>query len=472
MTDSCDLLVLGAGSGGIGTALAAARAGLDVLLIEAYSQIGGTAAWAGVNNWASGAGGTGLPQEIYHRLREIPQAVGISSVGRHCCWPGEGEGPTYPGGENLIAPDLTYEDTLRRHGSKGLARDETFVRKHWHNVVFEPHAYARVAATLLAETTRCRVLRCTTVTDVEVRDGRIDTIRLSTGPTVRPAFLADCSGDMGLAVAAGCRTMLGQEPRSAFDEPSAPDVPGEELNAASLLYRVSPQQAEDVQPLPPGVPADCWWAERFPAAAFEQYPCGDLNVNMLPTLPGRLAEQLGPEAALAESRRRVLAHWHHCQSVFPEFRRFALTWIAPLLGVRESRRVVGRKVLTENDVRAGLSRQDPAELVAIADHALDTHGSTTGRAGCRELAEPYGIAYPCLLAADVRNLLIPCRGGSFSSIAASSARISRTLMQLGQAAGNAAALAHNLRCELHEVPPDRLRKTLLDQGVQLTWPGR
>ena len=46
-----DVVVFGAGSGGIGAALSAARAGLKVLLIERSGQIGGTAVWAMVANW-------------------------------------------------------------------------------------------------------------------------------------------------------------------------------------------------------------------------------------------------------------------------------------------------------------------------------------------------------------------------------------------------------------------------------------
>ena len=82
-----DLVVVGAGSGGIGAAWAAARRGLEVLLIEQADVIGGTVTRAGVSTWEMGAGGTGLPFEIYKRLRALPRAVGIYSYGRHILWP-------------------------------------------------------------------------------------------------------------------------------------------------------------------------------------------------------------------------------------------------------------------------------------------------------------------------------------------------------------------------------------------------
>jgi len=68
------------------------------------------------------------------------------------------------------------------------------------------------------------------------------------------------------------------------------------------------------------------------------------------------------------------------------------------------------------------------------------------------------------------NLLIACRGAGFSSIAASSCRLSRTMMQLGQAAGTAAALARELSVDLPDVPPEKLRAALRAQHVEPAWP--
>jgi len=225
-----------------------------------------------------------------------------------------------------------------------------------------------------------------------------------------------------------------------------------------------------VDPLPADVPDKCWWRSHFPNAAINHYPDGDLNVNMLPTMEGREAFDLGTERAYAECRRRVLAHWHHSQTVFPEFQAYQIKWVAPTLGVRETRRVVGRYMLTEQDVRAGLDGQTHDDIIAIADHAMDTHGPSTGRAGCGEVTQPYGIPYRCLLAADVDNLLLACRGASFTSLAASSCRLSRTMMQLGQAAGTAAVLARRRSAQLADVPPADLRQALAEQHVQLDWP--
>ena len=84
--------------------------------------------------------------------------------------------------------------------------------------------------------------------------------------------------------------------------------------------------------------------------------------------------------------------------------------------------------------------------------------------------EPYGIPYRCLIPKGRRNLLVACRAASFSSLAASSCRLSRTMLQLGQAAGTAVALAKRQKVDLPDVPVETLREALRVQHVQLDHP--
>jgi hypothetical protein len=76
----------------------------------------------------------------------------------------------------------------------------------------------------------------------------------------------------------------------------------------------------------------------------------------------------------------------------------------------------------------------------------------------------------CLQPKAMNNLLVACRGGSFSSIAASSCRLSRTMMALGHAAGTACAVAKKHSLALREVPFDELRRYLSAEHVELEWP--
>jgi len=468
-----DLAVIGGGSGGVATALAAARQGLDVIIVERGATLGGTGSAGGVNCWEMGVGGTGIPFDIYRRLKQdYPAAVGIYSCGRHFgwqdawYWPHRLDKVNFPGGELLIDPARCYRDTLRRHPGPGQDKTETWCREHWHGVPFLPEAMAAVQAAMLAETGRVTVRLDTAFSAVHARDGRVEHIGLTDDATVRAHYWVDNTGGI-FAHALGCETLRGVDPRSRFDEPGAPEQPSDTVNAVSLIYKIMPGYGETINPLPADIPADCWWAANFPPMSCVQYPDRGRNCNMLPTMEGRERITLGYPAAYAECVRRVKAHWHFIQTHWPEFRTYRMTWIAPLLGIRESRRVVCEKMLTENDILLGLSRQPDPDIVTIADHALDRHGEG---GGCPEVDEPYGVPYRCLIPKGWRNLLIAGRAAGFSSIAASSCRLIRTMMQLGQAAGNAAALARETGVDLPEVPPERLRERLHRQYVQLEWP--
>lgn len=464
----CDLAVVGGGSGGFGAALAAARLGLEVVLVEKADCLGGTSTRAGVNCWEPGAGGTGIPFDLYERLKKIPNAVGVYSFGRHLAWFQKDREPyRYPGGETVIDPARRYIDTLQRCGSRGMGADEAYCREHWHGVVFEPESMAKTMLAMLQETGRCRVLFGSPFVRAESADGLVRSIALENGTVVRADYFIDATGDAWLCQAVGCETMMGQESRDRFNEPAAPDQATKRINGVSLLYRAAVATTEQIEPLADGIPAKCWWRASFPVAQVNHYPNGDLNINPLPLMTGDEFLRLGYDAALAECGRRVRAHWHFLQSEYAEFRKFRLAQISPALGVRESQRVVGEYVLTQNDLIAGISGQKHPDMVCLADHSMDTHG---GHAKGGEMRQPYGVPYRCLIPKGQRNLLVACRAASFSSLAASSCRLSRTMMQLGQAAGTAAAIAKQDHTELPAVNPDRLRAALRQQHVQLEVP--
>jgi ribulose 1,5-bisphosphate synthetase/thiazole synthase len=467
----CDLAVIGGGSGGFGAALAAARLDVDVVLVERGDQLGGNSVRGGVNVWEPVVGATSFPFELYQRLKRQTNAVGIYSMGRHQSTFDPAREPyRYPGGETVIDPKRTYLDTLQRHG-----RGKSDI----HGVVFEPEPMSDAMRALLAETGRCRVLLRTEFKDVTMGGGRVRSVTLqrveftnnrptTVTQTLVADYFIDATGDAVVCEKAGCEVMTGQEARAQFNEPGAPEKATARVNGVTQIYRVTPVTTPAIEPLPEGIPASCWWAKRFPSAQISHMPRGDLIVNMLPTMEGEEFMRLGYLRAREECQRRARAHWRHLQTSCAEFRGHRLDWIAPQLGVRETQRVVGEYVLTQHDLDAGLSGQKHPDIIAIADHPCDTHGGHNK--GIQPLREPYGVPYRCLVPKGRRNLLIACRAASFSSIAASSCRLSRTMMQLGQAAGTAVALARELKVDLPDVPPERLRASLRQQHVQLEFP--
>lgn len=471
MSGAYDVCVVGGGSGGFGAALAAARLGLSVVLIEKGEWLGGTSTRGGVNVWERGTGGTGIPFDLYRRLNRVPGAIGISSTGRHGCWYNAARDAfQFPGGEQIIDPSLRYLDTLCSHGKPEDIQGykEAFVRPRYHALPFEPGLMAGMMAEMLQETGRCEVRLNRRLREVRAAAGRVLTVELDDGSTVEAGAYVDGTADGVLCLAAGCEVMTGQESRDRFGEPDAPAVANARVNGVTLCYRVARADTPGIEPLGDGIPAACWWRKSFPWTCMTEYPCGDRNLNALPLMEGGEFLQLGPKAAYAECCRRVRAHWHHLQEGFEEFRGFRLRWVAPALGVRESSRIVGEYVLTELDLMAGMSRQTHPDIIGVADHPMDSHSESGG--GCRGLAEPYGVPFRCLVPKGYQNLLVACRAASFSSLAASSCRLSRTMMQLGQAAGTAIALAQRHGVTLPEVPCDELRARLRDDHALVDWP--
>lgn len=471
-----DLVVIGAGSGGVAAAITAGRLGMNVLLVEKQSGLGGNASLGGVNVWEMGVGGTGIPFEIYKRLKTKADGVGIYRFNIHRKWQQKREEqPLHPGAELIIDSSLRYVDTLLRHGSETGIDNEAFVRANWHGVPFDPNAYQEVLGELLAEPGCISVRLGTTFKRViDDGNGRLHAVELLDGTLVYARYFIDATDNAYLCEAAGAQLCVGQESREVYGEPDAPLQPTQRLNGVSLIYRIGEAGSGEMPVLAAElntVPDQCWWAADFPLASIVQYPNGDLNVNMLPTMEGvEFAGMERYETAYAECRRRVLAHFRYLTETYPPYRNYVIKSIAPRLGVREGRRIIAAYQLTQYDLLNGLAGQDHPDIIAIADHPMDTHGSTTGRAGCVELDQPYGIPFRSLIPKGFRNLLIASRAAGFSSLAASSCRLTRTMMQLGQAAGTAAWLASVQDSDFPELDGTKLRENLKQQHVQLTYP--
>jgi hypothetical protein len=431
--------VVGGGSGGVAAALAAARAGASVVLIEQLQQLGGTSTSAYVSSWEPGPGDA-FAQEIYRRLKKR-NAVGVTGDTN----PDRKQGPF---GLWQIDPDLPYEASLRRAG---------LPRRHWHGVAFEPAAMSGVMAEMLAETGRCQVLLGRRFDCAKVEGPRVAAVEAKAKDgavcRVRAKVFIDATGNADLCRAAGCRTMLGAEPKGRFGEPSAPEQPDRTLNAISWCYRIR-KSNRPAAPADPESPVATWPS----SAHVVELPHGDRMVNPLGLLPGQVLIGRGYEGTMAACKPIVQAHWRWLHGQ-PAFAGYEMESLAPMLGIRESYRVVGEYVLTEHDLLAGLAKQKHCDIIAVADHSMDVHGS--GRASvCKELKGPYGVPYRCLIPQGMENLLVACRGASFSQIAASSCRLSRTILALGHAAGLAAAQAAKTGVPVAKIDADALRSEL------------
>ena len=417
----CDVCVIGGGSGGIGAGIAAARQGANTVLIERNQMLGGTSTVAWIHSWEPSVGGGGLPREMFERMR--PDKLGCVQV------------------------EYRHGEPRRKQGN-------------W--LAFEPYRLAQVAAEMLAEA-GCSVLSGATFYAAKRVGGAVREAHVL-GPTgalrVRARVFIDCTADVVVARDVGCPTRLGTDAASEFEEPHAPEKHDPTLNAMTLCYRV--RETDSPQPLLPGEDisgADKWGAAERPL------PCGDRYINVVGMLPGVWGVEKTRGEVLREGYRRVAAHFRARQRD-GRWKNWQLVGIAPEVGIRETWRIVAEHTLTEHDLQAGLIGQQHDDMIAVADHAVDVHGS--GHAHYELPHGAYGVPYRCLIPQGMENLLVACRGAGFSHIAASSCRLSRTMIALGQAAGTAAALAAKGQLAVGEVNVAQVRELLRSGGVELT----
>jgi len=138
----------------------------------------------------------------------------------------------------------------------------------------------------------------------------------------------------------------------------------------------------------------------------------------------------------------------------------------PFIGVRETRRLVGEHVLSEDDI---VSNRKFDDAVATGCWYLDRHPNkaTTGTANDRPPVQPdpYDIPFRSLLPKKVSNLLVAGRCHSASREASTSTRVTATAMGLGEAAGTAAAMAVTARKGTSELAGIDVRRRLEERGA-------
>lgn len=131
------------------------------------------------------------------------------------------------------------------------------------------------------------------------------------------------------------------------------------------------------------------------------------------------------------------------------------------IGVRETRRIMGEYILTQEDILEGRTFPDD---VARGAYSIDIHDVKSSSFVQLEAPE-YGIPYRCQVPKKVENLLVAGRSISTTREAQASIRVTPTCMATGQAAGTAAAVSAMEGIKPREVSGERLHEMLQNQGV-------
>jgi hypothetical protein len=193
---------------------------------------------------------------------------------------------------------------------------------------------------------------------------------------------------------------------------------------------------------------------------------GEVTINMTRVTGINGADALDLTKGEVIAQRQTFYVIDFLKRFIPGFENAYLLETANVLGVRETRRLVGRYVLTGTDAITCVQFPD---VIAHGSYIIDIH-DPQGRKkaiGGKIQGDCYDIPYRCLLPKTVENFLVAGRCISTDHVAHSTTRIQGTCMLTGQAAGVAAALAVKSKCAPGNVKVEDLQEALISAGVDL-----
>jgi hypothetical protein len=433
-----DVIVCGGGTAGSVAAIAAARQGADVLIVEQFGFLGG-----------SQTGGLVLPMMSFTTGDQVLVGGLNAEIIERCnALPGDNEGIFF----NFELLKYVLEDMALEAG--------------------------------------CKLQYHTFVSDARVRNGRleaVETVSKSGKQWLEARQFIDATGDADVAVMAGVPYESGR--------------PEDGLNqSASLRFVVA---GVDLQALadfltahgrPCPNPARFGWGfarggvgdsplERLAAQAeadgvFSAEEGGYIQFFTVPGRPGEVAfncprithingarvEDL--TRAQVEGRKIIPKIMEFCRRYLAGFDHAYLSTTAPMVGIRESRRIVGEYVLSADDFRAARKFEDG---IARSCYPIDIHNPSGVGVTLERLPEGeyHEVPYRCLVPLRVDDLLVAGRCISATFEAQAAIRIEATCRAMGEAAGVAAALCVREGVSPRNLDTTQLLEVLRSQGAKV-----
>ncbi len=412
-----DFVVAGGGIAGMCAAIAAARKGLKVALIQDRKVLGG-------NNSSEvrvGLGGR-LNIGLYPSLGYLLNEFGPSTKGN-------------------ARPAEVYEDDRKLNA---ILKEKNITLFLGYRITHVNKGNSRTISSVVA---------------VQVDDySRIE---------VKGKLFADCTGDACLGVLAGARWHMGRDPKSRYGEPSAPEVEdGITLGASVQWYS---EEAESPCVFPKirwGIPVD----ERNVQVVRRGQWYWEVGMR---------DDQIEDAERIRDYGMYVAySNWSYLKNnerYREEYANAKLAWVSFIAGKRESRRLVGDYVLREQDLKDFVIYEDGTVSTSwyIDNHEPDPENSRLfpgkeylSRGQLTPLGF-YPIPFRCFCCKDIDNMMMAGRNISVSHIALGTVRVMRTTAMMGEVVGLAASICckeNMLPREIHQNRFDKL-KHLMAKGV-------
>ena len=393
-TRCVDVCVIGGGLAGTFAAIAAARHGAKVVLMQDRPMLGGNAS-SEIRMWVSGAGS---------RVRNL-QETGIM--------------------EEVLLENM-YRNPTRNFSV-------------WDSILYEK---------VKAEENIELLLNCACCF-AECREGKILNVTgfqmtTYTWQKVEATTFIDCSGDSILAELCDAEYMVGREAKETFGEAWGLEKADRKTMGMSLMIQAheTDHKCEFIAPE---------WAYKFETdedMKNKPHACLDkIGTNFYWIELGGEADSIHDTEEIRDELLKIAyGVWDHMKNRGDHgAENWELDFIGFLPGKRESRRYVGDYVLTQQDVENAHRFDDD---VAYGGWQIDNHlpggFAMSGKDGFhlqkKRLTEPYGIPLRALYSKNVENLMFAGRNISASHLAFASTRVMGTCGVMGQAVGTAAAL--------------------------------
>ena len=401
-----DFVVIGGGIAGICAAVAAARAGLQVALLHDRPVLGG-------NNSS-----------------EVRVHIG-----------GERNLEPFPALGNIVNEVIPSVD-------RGNARSEELYEDEKKMQVVQQEPNISLALNLH-------------VVDVEAADGNIHAVvgeDVISGERFRytASLFADCTGDATVGYLSGADYRVGRESQARTGERLAPEKPDAMVMGPSVMWYA--EQTENESPFP-----DQPWSCRFNESACSPAERGDWNWEA-----GMYQDQICDIEDIRDYGLRVAyGNWaflkNHSQHK-EEYRNHRLAWVGCIAGKRESRRLLGDVILTQQDVE---EQRDFPDACVTTTWSIDLHYPKEmpgfEDAPFRSYAEhikkpPYPIPFRCLYSRNVDNLMMAGRNISVTHVALGTTRVMGTCGMMGEVIGVAAGLCRESNTLPRNVYQDHLQE--------------
>ncbi len=439
--EDVDVLVCGGGPAGVGAAVSAARQGASVLLIEKQGCLGGVATNCLVGVWLGSFSRDGQFPVIGGIFSEIVDRLAVEKA-------------AIPAREDLV----------------GGTRHVGYASWHGRTVPFEFEPCKRVLEEFALDT-GVKLRYFTTAVCPQVQDRQIRGVFVHSKngmEFIRARTVVDATGDADIAFLCGCPMEQGRE-EDGLTSPTGIIFVMEGVDSTAFEKYCLDTGDVRFKKIITGLQAEGQWPFEFEGIVCCEMPRrGRFFINALQQLNvnGTRAEDL--TRGIIEGRQQVRTLAEIMKKYMPGFTRSELVQTSPVLGVRDTRRIIGEYRISVEDVIEGRHFPDTIGLSGYQFDMADPKKPSYQRMEKTKPRSPYTeIPYRSLLPKGIDNLIAAGRCVSSAWDALGVLRIMPACFAMGQAAGTAAGLVVKTKTAFKNIDVTVLQRTLLKAGAIL-----